>query len=110
MATDAELSEAALAFIEQSDNNNPENVSTTVFGNRGHGYLFEYDEHFGTTMVNEWAPFVDDRGVFHECHWTGEYIERFIGDIASLAGIETNEEEIGKVVGIIKLLLPEIDG
>ena len=109
MATDHELNEAGLAFVELSDNANPETLEYTVFGPRAYGYYFEFNETFQRTMVNEWNPLVSDDGKIVQGR-TGDFIERFIGDIATLAGVITNEEEISKVVEIIKLYLPEIEG
>ena len=109
MATDLELSNAALAFIEQSDNRHPEKLSRTIFGERGHGYLFEYDDHIGLPLVIEWDPVVDADGRFHEMAWEGDTLESFIGGIAFCAGIKTSDEEIEKIVEIIKLHLPETD-
>lgn len=110
MTTDAELSDAALAFIEQSDNRKPGKLNRTVFGERGHGYLFEYNDHITAVVVTEWDPFVDDAGRFHETSWGSAYLESFIGGIAILTGTETNDEEIARVAEVIKLHLPEITG
>jgi hypothetical protein len=110
MATDTELSEAALTFIEQSDNSRLDSLNPAIFGDRGRGYLFEYVDFVGKTLVIEWDPFVDAKGVLQESSWGGVEIEKFIGGIAFLAGIPTNDEEISKVVEIIKLYLPHIEG
>lgn len=109
MATDHELREAALAFLEQSDNAQPDTLEQTVFGPRGYGYYFEFDEHFQRTMVNEWAPLVGQDGNIVQRR-TGDYIETFIGGIAASCGINTNDDEINEVVEIIKLHLPHIEG
>ena len=109
MASDKELNSFAHDLIDQSDNNHPELCQQTIFGLRGRGYMFVFDDVIEGVAVVEWAPFVDDSGIVHEASWDGYQLERYIAKEASRRGLGISDKDAVRVAEVVRLLLPELE-